>query len=240
MHKSSTAATKSSGVLCAPPARPASAGAPDPQTDAPGLLNVRRGQPVADPNRTSSTTFTGVARFSAVRTVRASHRLAPTSLRGKNLCIVRASSAFSALVLLFLSSFTFGQIYSPDETVSQITDNLMCTCGCPHIIGHCGDECSVAPQLVHEISELVTAGNTEEEVYKIFEDKYGLRVRAVPTAEGFNLLVWVMPFVGLLAGVVVIFFVINRLKPDDSNQETEKVHPVDERYRKLIDRELER
>ncbi len=156
------------------------------------------------------------------------------ALRNKNLCIIRA------LLLLFLSSFTFGQIYSPDETVSRIADNLMCTCGCPHIIGHCGDECSVAPQLVHEISQLVTAGNTEEEVYKIFEDKYGLRVRAVPKAEGFNLLVWVMPFVGLLAGVVVIFFVINRLKPDDSNQETEKVHPVDERYRKLIDRELER
>ena len=147
----------------------------------------------------------------------------------------------SALLFLFLSSFTFGQIFSPDETVSRIADNLMCTCGCPHIIGHCGDECSVAPQLVHEISQLVTAGNTEEEVYKIFEDKYGLRVRAVPKAEGFNLLVWVMPFVGLLAGVVVIFFVINRLKPDDSNQETERVPTeIDEKYRKLIDRELER
>ncbi len=146
-----------------------------------------------------------------------------------------------ALLFLFLGSFASGQIFSPDETVSRIADNLMCTCGCPHIIGHCGDECSVAPQLVHEISQLVTAGNTEEEVYKIFEDKYGLRVRAVPKAEGFNLLVWVMPFVGLLAGVVVIFFVINRLKPDDSNQETERVHTeIDEKYRKLIDRELER
>jgi len=162
-------------------------------------------------------------------------RSALSLLRNKNLCIIRA------LLLLFLSSFTFGQIYSPDEAVSRIADNLMCTCGCPHIIGHCGDECSVAPQLVHEISQLVTAGNTEEEVYKIFEEKYGLRVRAVPKAEGFNLLVWVMPFVGLLAGVVVIFFVINRLKPDDLNQETERVHlEIDERYRKLIDRELER
>jgi len=166
-------------------------------------------------------------------------RSALSSLRDKNLCITRA--IFSALLLLFLSSFTFGQIFSPDETVSRIADNLMCTCGCPHIIGQCGDECSVAPQLVHEISELVSAGNTEEEVYKVFEDKYGLRVRAVPKAEGFNLLVWVMPFVGLLAGVVVIFFVIKRLKPDDSNQETERVHPeIDEKYRKLIDRELER
>ena len=150
------------------------------------------------------------------------------------------NSVFSALLLLFLSSFTFGQVFSPDETVSRIADNLMCTCGCPHIIGQCGDECSVAPQLVHEISVLVSAGNKEEEVYKIFEDKYGLRVLAAPKAEGFNLLVWVMPFVGLLAGVVVIFIVVNRLKPGDSNQETERVHPeIDEEYRKLIDRELE-
>ena len=149
------------------------------------------------------------------------------------------SSIFS--ILLFLSSsFAFGKIFSPDETVSRIADNLMCTCGCPHIIGQCGDECSVAPQLVHEISELVTAGNTEEEVYKIFEDKYGLRVLAAPKAEGFNLLAWVMPFVGLLAGMVVVFFVAKRLKPDHSNQETERAPPeIDEKYRELIDRELE-
>ncbi len=198
-------------MLCAPPAFR------DPQAGTPGLLNVLQRVRLWGPPLVS------LARSSL------------SSLRDKNLCIIRA-----ALLLLFLSSFTFGQIFSPDETVSRIADNLMCTCGCPHIIGHCGDECSVAPQLVHEISELVTAGNTEEEVYKIFEDQYGLRVRAVPKAEGFNLLVWVMPFVGLLAGVVVILFVINRLKPDDSNQETERVSPVDEKYRKLIDRELER
>ncbi len=144
------------------------------------------------------------------------------------------------LLFLFLGSLTFGQIFSPDETVSRIADNLMCTCGCPHIIGQCGDECSVAPQLVHEITELVTAGNTEEEVYKIFEDKYGLRVLAVPKAEGFNLLAWVMPFVGLLAGMVVVFFVAKRLKPDESSQGTAGAPPeIDEKYRKLIDRELE-
>ena len=206
MHKFSTAPTKSSVVLCAPPA-----------LHSVGLLNV------------PYSTFAGA---SVARLARSSL----SSLRDKNLCIIRA-----AFLLLFLSSFTFGQIYSPDETVSRIAENLMCTCGCPHIIGQCGDECSVAPQLVHEISQLVTAGNTEEEVYKIFEEKYGLRVRAVPKAEGFNLLVWVMPFVGLLAGIVVVFFVINRLKSDDSNQETERVPPeIDDKYRKLIDRELER
>jgi len=152
-----------------------------------------------------------------------------------------ARTVHPILLFLFFNSFAFAQIFSPDEIVSRLADNLMCTCGCPHIIGQCGDECSVAPQLVHEIAELVTAGNTEEEVYKIFEDKYGLRVLAVPKAEGFNLLAWVMPFVGLLAGLVIVFIVVKRLKPDESSQETDRVRPeIDEEYRKLIDRELER
>jgi cytochrome c-type biogenesis protein CcmH len=153
----------------------------------------------------------------------------------------RFFTATTILLILFWSSLTFGQVFSPDETISRIADNLMCTCGCPHIIGQCGDECSVAPQLVHEISQLLTEGKTEEEVYKIFEDKYGLRVHAAPKAEGFNLLAWVMPFVGLLAGMVVVFIVVNRLKPDESSQEADRVRPeIDEKYRKLIDRELER
>jgi len=40
MHKFSTAAPQSSVVLCAPTARPAKAGTPDPQAGTPGLLNV--------------------------------------------------------------------------------------------------------------------------------------------------------------------------------------------------------
>ncbi len=151
--------------------------------------------------------------------------------------IIRAS----IFMLLLLGSLTFGQDSSRDETVSRITANLMCTCGCPHIIHQCGDECSLAPQLEKEISELVTSGRTEEEVYAIFEASYGLRVLAVPRAEGFNLLVWVMPFVGLLAGAAFIFLVINRLKPGDSNHNAEEVLPeISKRDRKLIDRELER
>ena len=185
-----------------------------------GLLNVLK------------STFAGT---SVARLVRS----ALSSLRDKNLCINRAG--YITLVVLLLGSLTLGQDFSPEEIVSRITANLMCTCGCPHIIHQCGNECSVAPQLEKEITELVISGRTEEEVYAIFEASYGMRVLAVPRAEGFNLLAWVMPFVGLLAGAVFIFMVINRLKPDDSNQKAEQALPeVSERYRKLIDRELER
>ncbi len=79
MHKFSTAATKSFGLTALR----------NPQAGAPG---TRRGQPVADPNRTSSTFLYQCGFRIATRTVRASHRLAPTSLRDKNLCIIRAEA----------------------------------------------------------------------------------------------------------------------------------------------------
>ncbi len=41
-------------------------------------VGIRRGQPVADPSRTSGTMFDGVAPASAILTVRVSHRLTPT------------------------------------------------------------------------------------------------------------------------------------------------------------------
>ena len=77
MHKFSTAATKSSVVLCAPTARPTSAGAPDPQAGAPGLLNV------------PCSTFAGVdpQTGALVRLIRS----ALSSLRNENLCIIRTS-----------------------------------------------------------------------------------------------------------------------------------------------------
>ncbi|MCH8820503.1 MAG: cytochrome c-type biogenesis protein CcmH [Acidobacteria bacterium] len=140
---------------------------------------------------------------------------------------------------LFLGSLTWAQVPSQEETVDRIVENLMCTCGCPHLIGQCGDECGVAPQLILEISNLLSQGNTEEEVYAVFEAKYGLAVLAVPKAEGFNMLLWILPGFGIFAGAVIVFVVFNRLKPVNRDHEDQKKSAkIDKKYRELIDREV--
>ena len=125
MHKFSTAATKSSVVLCAPTARPAS-GYP-----LVGLLNVLVGV-----SRWLTRTA-WVAHFYqcgfgfAIRTVRASHRLAPTSLRYKNLCIIRARFLEVPLVLLFTLFAGLGPTVwaqEPillDEVVARVNDDII-------------------------------------------------------------------------------------------------------------------
>jgi cytochrome c-type biogenesis protein CcmH len=144
------------------------------------------------------------------------------------------------LGLLLMGSLTWAQVPAQEETLDRIVENLMCTCGCPHLIGQCGDECGVAPQLIHEISNLLSQGNTEEEVYAAFEAKYGMAVLAVPKAEGFNMLLWILPFVGIFAGSVIVFVVFNSLKPSDKDSEDPKESAgIDEKYRGLIDREVE-
>ena len=135
-------------------------------------------------------------------------------------------------------SLLWGNGPSRDETVSRITGNLMCMCSCPHVIRHCGDECGVAPQLVQQITELVSSGKTEGDVYGIFEEKFGPSVHAVPKAEGFNLLAWILPFVGLAAGAVVVVVVFRHLKPEVSSEKVGSIPEIDKKYRKLLDREL--
>jgi cytochrome c-type biogenesis protein CcmH len=85
---------------------------------------------------------------------------------------------------------------------------------------------------------LLSSGKTEEDVYGIFEEKFGPSVHAVPKAEGFNLLAWILPLVGLLAGAVVVVAVFRRLKPEVSSEKVGPAPEIDEKYRKLLDREL--
>ncbi len=144
-------------------------------------------------------------------------------------------------IVLFLICWSplFGSQPDQREIVSRIASNLMCRCGCPHLIGVCGDECGLAPELIQKITEMVAAGQQEGQVYSAFETEFGASVLAVPKAEGFNLLAWILPFAGLLAGIVVIVVVVRNLRPGEIPGERErKSVQIDEKYRRLLEKEL--
>jgi cytochrome c-type biogenesis protein CcmH len=97
----------------------------------------------------------------------------------------------------------------------------------------------MAPQQIAEIEQLVAKGQTEEQVYAIYEKKFGARIHAVPKAEGFNLLAWILPFVGLLFGLGVVVLAVKRLQREAPSQSTPATAPeISEKYRKLLEREL--
>ncbi len=94
-----------------------------------------------------------------------------------------------------------------------------------------------AHQMREIVRERLAAGETPEQVKAYFVEKYGLWILLSPPRQGFSLLVWVVPFAGLLGGLVLVALLVRRWsrRPGAAMGET---HPVDEATRQRIKREL--
>jgi len=67
----------------------------------------------------------------------------------------------------------------------------------------------IAQRMRQFISREIAAGATKSEIKDALVDQFGEAVLAAPPKEGFNLLAWVLPFVGIVfAGGVIAFLVV--------------------------------
>ncbi len=92
-----------------------------------------------------------------------------------------------------------------------------------------------ANQMRQIIRERLAAGETPEQVRQYFVQRYGEWILLAPPKEGFNLLVWVVPFVGLGAGLVLVVIVLRRWS---RNPAAVSATPVDPAMRERIRREM--
>jgi cytochrome c-type biogenesis protein CcmH len=87
-------------------------------------------------------------------------------------------------------------------TLADLEDEIMCPV-CP---GETLEQSSspAAQQVERFISARITAGDTKGEIKDELVAEYGPRILAAPTKEGFDLLAWVLPLAGLLAGALLV------------------------------------
>ncbi len=67
-----------------------------------------------------------------------------------------------------------------------------------------------AHQMKDIIRERLAAGESPEQVRAYFVEKYGNWILLSPPRQGFNLLVWVVPFAGLGLGLDLVLLVVRR------------------------------
>ena len=116
--------------------------------------------------------------------------------------IMSNSSKLAALMILVVMLVpTAG--YS--ITSSEIEAELMCTCGCTMVLPTC--KCGAAVEMKNTINNMISKGNTRDEIIGLFVAKYSETVLAAPAKRGFNLIAYAAPWVGLLfgAGIAVVF-----------------------------------
>jgi cytochrome c-type biogenesis protein CcmH len=120
------------------------------------------------------------------------------------------SRALVAALLLVALAAGAGLAAAPvsEETVHEIAAQLRCVVCQSLSVADSPSE--TANQMRGIIRERLAAGETPEQVTAYFVEKYGLWILLSPPRQGFNLLVWVVPFAGLAAGLIFVLLLVRR------------------------------
>ncbi|HEY2107876.1 MAG TPA: cytochrome c-type biogenesis protein CcmH [Candidatus Binataceae bacterium] len=94
-------------------------------------------------------------------------------------------------------------------TVQEVGEGLTCQCGCGLTVANCNHpSCGFAIPTRGEIVAMIQKGMTRAQIIQAFRHKYGEKVLSAPTTEGFNLLAWVIPYVVVGSGMVLIVIAV--------------------------------
>lgn len=121
--------------------------------------------------------------------------------------------ASAVLLVLWSLSFSLHVLASAQSNaLTELKGQLICQCGCNLVLASCQDmmECTVAAGMVQEISEKLSNGLSSSEIVQSFIARYGKPVLAAPTTRGFDLTAWVTPFLAVVVGLVVLYFVLRQ------------------------------
>jgi len=145
-----------------------------------------------------------------------------SKLRIKNLKFI--ISLFLVQLFSVLPLAVAAQPPDLEAQARQIAAELRCPV-CQNLSA--GDSPSeLAQQMKGIILEQLKEGKSADEIKAYFVSKYGEWVLLSPPARGFGLLVWVLPYVVAVAGIVLVLLVVRRWTGKKRRQEPSAADPA--------------
>lgn len=79
---------------------------------------------------------------------------------------------------------------------------MMCTCGCEELLGECNHVgCPDSDKMRTELVAKLNQGESDDTIFREFQQEYGPVVLAAPMFTPFNHLAWIVPPLVLLLGI---------------------------------------
>src|SRR5579872_1170172 len=130
-------------------------------------------------------------------------------------------------VLLAAAVFAFSGASDPSTRFGQLGHQLMCICSCGQILLECNHVgCPDSDMMRNELMASVTRGDSDSLVQQAFVQKYGPTVLAAPTTSGFDRTAWIMPFVVLVAGFILVAYIVRIWKNRPAPALADGLRPV--------------
>ncbi len=98
-------------------------------------------------------------------------------------------------------------------SLESIGNEVQCTCGCVAPLNQCPHiDCAEKTEMKAFINKEIGEGKDETAILQDLSLRYGVQVLSTPPAHGFNLAVWILPGIGLLAGLGIVVVIVRRWK----------------------------
>jgi cytochrome c-type biogenesis protein CcmH len=149
----------------------------------------------------------------------------------------------SKLLIAFVAALFLAHGATPlsNDRVRALGNMLHCKCGCNASVTECNMlQCHFSDPVRMELLTMVEAGRDNDDILDAMVGKYGKDILRRPPAEGFYMLSYAMPYVGLAAGLALIGLLLRfylRRRPAAALAAGE-ASPELNRYQAQIDKDL--
>lgn len=129
-------------------------------------------------------------------------------------------------------------------TLNELENQLMCPVCQGETLAQ--SDSAAAAQIKRHIQQRIDGGWTRSQIKRELTAEYGTRILAAPPRQGWNLLAWVLPLVGILGGAAVIGFLAwgwsrKREEPEHVPRSASlNGRPLDPELERRLDEELAR
>jgi len=97
---------------------------------------------------------------------------------------------------------------APKDRARAISDEIICPCSCGEVLTGC--TCETGKSMQGFIGSELKGGKSKDQITAALVAKYGEVILGAPKAKGFNLIVWVAPFLATLVGLILVTFILLR------------------------------
>ena len=145
--------------------------------------------------------------------------------------------------ILMLAIFSFSPEEAKAATISDLSKQFICQCGCTSVLINCPHvECGSQDTMTALIQQNIEQGQSEEQIIQLFVAQYGEQVLSAPPKRGFNLMAWIMPFAALLLGGWAVYIMLRKRVEQGAHSTTyasSGTDESDEKYQHQLEKELE-
>ena len=147
----------------------------------------------------------------------------------------------SFAILLAVAVFGFGPNSTGANDIETqaraIEGKLMAPCCMANTVAehHSG----AALDMRQEIRQMLSEGKTSDQILAHYAAEHGDQILAMPAAEGFNLVAWLVPIVLLIVGPMVILTVLRRSAASHAREPAAApAEPIDPEYAARLQQRL--